>query len=83
MAKSIRKLVLHKETVRMLTAPELARVHGGFETAYEDEQTVCHPGTNTCPGGGCQGTGGACGPYSANGGHTCSPCTYGCSNSPC
>jgi hypothetical protein len=58
MKSKVSRLVLHKETLRTLTRPELSRVHGGFETAYEDEATNCIPGTNTCPGGGCGGTGG-------------------------
>jgi hypothetical protein len=48
MKSKVPPLVLHKETLRTLTRPELSRVHGGFETAYEDEATNCIPGTNGC-----------------------------------
>ncbi len=74
MKRQFRKLVLNKETIRALNQPELARVNGGFETAYEDEQTRCIPGTNTCPGG-CGGSGYACGTFGCPTGY--GDCTAG------
>jgi hypothetical protein len=80
MKDRISKLVLTKETLRTLTSPELARVHGGFETAYDDDQTNCIPGTNTCPGG-CGNTGNMCGTFGCNSGFCAT--IQGCTLSSC